>query len=81
MKKYTPRGFRNYADAKDSYGINYLIRESSAAIKRCVWIFINDPKHSYEDNVTGEDIYPALHLTETQAKKVISALQKFVDGV
>ena len=80
MKKYTQRGFRNYADAKDSYGINYVIRESSAAMKRCVWIFTHDPKHYFKDDVTGYDIVPALHLTEAQAKRVIKALQKFIDG-
>jgi len=79
MKKYTNRGFRNYADAKDSYGINYVIRESSAAMKRCVWLFIHDHAHYKKDEVTGYDLSPALHLTESQAKRVIKALQKFIN--
>lgn len=79
MKKYTNRGFRNYADAKDSYGINYVIRESSASGQRRVWLFVHDEKHYYKDEVTGSDIAPALHLTEAQAKRVINALQKFVN--
>ena len=78
MKKYTNRGFRNYANAKDSYGIEYVIRESSAALRRFVWIFIEDPKHFVE--VDGSPVPPALHLTEAQAKRIIKALQKFVDG-
>lgn len=79
MNKYTQRGFRNYADAKDSHGINYVIRESSAAGNRCVWLFIHDPEYYKKDETTGQDLVPALHLTEAQAKRVITALQKFIN--
>lgn len=79
MQKYTQRGFRNYADAKDSHGINYAIRESSAAGGRWVWLFIHDPEHYKKDETTGQDLVPALHLNEAQAKRIIVALQKFIN--
>jgi hypothetical protein len=73
--KRTDRGFAVYAEFKDYYGQGVRVQASSLADKRCVWIFPEHHKH----RVTGEHICGA-HLTEAMAKKVIRALQAFVDG-
>jgi hypothetical protein len=75
MSRRTKRGFRIYADFKDQYGANVHIVESSLATKRCVWI-------QNEICFCGPDKEPIgnAHLTVTMAKRVILALQKFVDG-
>lgn len=71
MKKYPNRGFRNYSEQKDTYGIPFRLRESSAAGMRAVWLFVDDPE-DYKR--------PGLHLSETNARRLIVALQKFLDG-
>jgi hypothetical protein len=71
--KHTQRGFAIYADFKDYDGINIRVQESSLATKRCVWIQ-NEVVHHL-----GESIGNA-HLTVAMAKRVIKALQAFVDG-
>lgn len=71
--KRTARGFATYTEFKDSNGDNIAIRRSSAMGKRHVWIFPEAKIHM------GEAISGA-HLTVPMAKRVIKALQAFVDG-
>jgi hypothetical protein len=76
QRKYTERGFRIYDDFQDAYGKNIRIQRSSLASNRCVWI---------QNEVTTLEVPPNTHLanahlTVKMAKKVIAALQAFVDG-
>jgi hypothetical protein len=71
--KRTERGFAVYTEFKDQYGANCRIVRSSLATGRCVWIQ-NEVVHHM-----GEHIGNA-HLTVPMAKRVIKALQAFVDG-
>ena len=73
--KRTERGFAVYTDFKDLDGCNCRVVRSSIAGKRAVWIM-------NEIVLCGPDSEPIgnAHLTVAQAKKVIKALQKFVDG-
>lgn len=70
----TERGFAIYTEFKDRYAKNICVVASSLATERCVWI---------QNEVTfhmGTALASA-HLTVPMAKRVIRALQKFVDGV
>jgi hypothetical protein len=60
----TERGFRIYSDFRDRNGKNVRVQASDLATERCVWVQIEG----------------AAHLTVPMAKKVIKALQDFVDG-
>lgn len=72
--KRTARGFAIYTEFKDLYGKNICVVASSLATKRCVWIQNEvSPEHM------GERLANA-HLTVAMAKRVIKALQAFVDG-
>jgi len=71
--KRTQRGFAIYAEFKDEYGKNIRIQASSLATKRCVWIQNEVTEHM------GEHLANA-HLTVPMARRVIKALQAFVDG-
>lgn len=71
--KRTARGFAVYTDFSDQYGKNICVVRSSLVSPRCVWI---------QNEVTfhiGEHLANA-HLTVPMAKRVIKALQAFVDG-
>ncbi|MBI2934630.1 MAG: hypothetical protein HYY29_03565 [Chloroflexi bacterium] len=76
MKKHTARGFCNYCEGKDTYGIPFLVRESSSATQRAVWVFVRDPEHT-KDHL-GTKLYPALHLSERNARRLIAGLQQFL---
>jgi hypothetical protein len=71
--KRTSRGFAIYCDFQDYYGKNICVVESSLATKRCIWIQNEVCTHM------GEALGNA-HLTVSMAKRVIKALQKFVEG-
>ena len=71
--KRTERGFAVYADFADEYGKNICIVASSLATKRCVWIQNEVTEHM------GQHLANA-HLSVAMAKRVIKALQDFVDG-
>jgi len=71
--KRTQRGFRIYTEFKDEYGANIRVQESSLATKRCVWI------QNEVVDCSGTPLGNA-HLTVPMAKRVIKALQRFVDG-
>lgn len=69
----TLRGFTIYSEFKDSYGQAVRIQESSAATRKCVWIFC-----TASDNDCQPKVCLGPHLTVSQAKRVIRALQRFV---
>ena len=71
--KRTERGFAIYTEFKDEYGKNIRVQASSLADKRCVWIQNEVTEHmgTYLGNA---------HLTAAMARRVIKALQAFVDG-
>ena len=71
--KRTERGFAIYTEFKDEYGKNIRVQASSLAMKRCVWIQNEVTEHM------GQHFGNA-HLTVAMTKRVIKALQAFVDG-
>ena len=71
--KRTSRGFAIYTEFKDEHGCNIRVQASSLATKRCVWIQNEVTEHM------GQHLGNA-HLTVAMAKKIIKALQEFVDG-
>ena len=71
--KRTERGFAIYTDFNDEYGRNICVVRSSLVGKRCVWIQNEVVEHR------GEHLGNA-HLTVPMAKRVIKALQEFVNG-
>lgn len=70
----TPRGFTIYSQFKDSDGQAVSIQESSSATQRHVWIFCTTRD---DDGLPKVCLGP--HLTVSQAKRVIKALQRFVE--
>lgn len=73
--KRTERGFAIYTEFKDLYGKNIAVVKSSLATQDCVWIQNEVTEHL----PTGTHLGNA-HLTRAMAKRVIRALQAFVDG-
>ena len=71
--KRTDRGFAMYAEFRDANGETVKVQRSSAIGRRLVWIFPAAKIH------LGEAISGA-HLTVPMAKRVIKALQRFIDG-
>ena len=69
----TNRGFAIYTQFKDLYGKDVRVQASSLATRRAVWIFPETSMHMGEPQAGA-------HLTVAQAKRVIKALQAFVDG-
>jgi len=67
----TDRGFKIYGKFIDRYDSEVTVQESSIVGRPCAWVFAtNDPK-------VHENPHP--HLAVEDAKKLISALQNFVD--
>ena len=80
--KRTNRGFAIYGQVKDTRGCVVRIQASSASTPDAVWIFCDDVNGVYTRPLGSEipSPDPAPHLTRAQAKRVIRALQRFVDG-
>lgn len=87
----TQRGFA-YHNFKDRNGTECSIQKSSDAMQDCIWLGARDiglkkftPYVGWEDVDTsrvGEVSYIAnnrMHLTQKQASKLITILQRFVD--
>ncbi len=80
--KRTNRGFAVYAKFKDSYGNAIRVQESSSAERRAVWVFchpIDKATGEEKRNSDGALVDWSPHLTKTQAKRLVRALQKFID--
>lgn len=71
--KRTGRGFAIYTEFPDHYGKNIAVIRSSLVSPRCVWIQNEIVEHM------GEHLGNA-HLTVPMARRIIKALQAFVDG-
>lgn len=70
----TGRGFADYASFKDTSGKEVVVRASSLATARRVWIFPEIWLTQEGPPASGA------HLSEAQALKVIEALMRFVNG-
>ncbi len=95
--KRTPRGFRIYAEFKDSRGNTIRVQESSAAGRRCVYLFTrnadgfevmhfpanNTGWHGVPAPEVGAPGYSAVspHLNPTQCKRLIRALQQHLSEI
>jgi hypothetical protein len=71
--KRTERGFAKYAEFRDYDGENVKVQRSSSIGRRLVYIFPAAKMH------LGEIICGA-HLTVPMARRIIKALQQFIDG-
>lgn len=71
MPRKTNRGFSIYSKFKDLNGSEIRVQESSLATTSAVWIFC----HNDNPGLKGD-----AHLSVAQAKRVVVALQKFIDG-
>ena len=78
MTKRTSRGFRIYSDFRDSYGNRVRIQQSSAACMDAVWIFCDGESDGKMLPGDTKPFKSAPHLTVAQAKRVIRALERFV---
>lgn len=79
MTKRTSRGFRIYSDFRDSYGNRVRIQQSSAACMDAVWIFCDGESDGKMLPGDTKPFKSAPHLTIAQAKRVIRALERFVE--
>ena len=68
-RQKTDRGWVIYDEFEDRYESAIRVHESSIAFEPCVWIFAND----------ADGARRSPHLTPEQAKRLIAALQQFVD--
>ncbi len=75
--KRTKRGFRIYGEFIDTYGNDIRIQQSSSAEKHCVWIFSERNGESVVCHLGQWQSYSP-HLDVKQAKKLITALQRFI---
>ena len=73
--KRTERGFAIYTEFKDFNGATICVKRSSSMGRRLVWI-------QNEVILCGPDKEPIgnAHLTSTQARRVIKALESFIAG-
>lgn len=79
MKK-TKRGFRVYAEFKDSKANTIRVQESSAACVDAVWIFATDMDGKSAHTHLSEPLGVSPHLNRAQARRLITALTKFVEA-
>lgn len=80
-ESFTDRGFADYLHLTDQYGNEVVVRESSLATDRCVWIFCNEgPDWKLAYDLNGDVITPSPHLNVEMARKVRDALQEFIDA-
>jgi hypothetical protein len=75
-KQRTARGFRIYDNTIQARNGTLRVQESSLAFEGAhVWLFYddNDKRHKGKD-------YPAPQINVAAAKKLVSALQSFIEG-
>jgi hypothetical protein len=70
-RKFTPRGFEDFAEFTDSYGSQVVVRESSIIGEPCIWVFC-------KRGIGSVDPDPSPHLTVAQAQLLVDGLQKFI---
>lgn len=81
--RQTPRGFHDYAEFIDTYGIQVTVRESSAATAPHLWIFVKS-----RDVYTDEPLAPGMvhsngstHLNQEQAKMLRDAIDYWLGEI
>jgi hypothetical protein len=72
----TPRGFSTYDEFEDGYGAKVVVRESSAAIGPCVWVFLEGGGTERRDQGKIND--GSGHFTYPQAIRLRNALDTFI---
>lgn len=72
VQRHTERGFAVYCEFTDLYGKQIKVVKSSLATKDAVWI---------QNEVCKDTALGNAHLDKDMAKRVISALQDFVNDV
>lgn len=78
-RRRTPRGFRVYAEFRDSYRNTIRVQQSSAGGMGHVWIFVKDGDGNEVVEHLGKPTAVSPHLSRAQAKRLIAALQKHID--
>jgi hypothetical protein len=82
--KRTPRGFITYDEFLTASMEKVTVRRSSQIGPRCTWLFIDGATLFRDDQpielAPNEKIVCGAHLDEEGARRVIEALQRFVDG-
>lgn len=68
------RGFRVYCELRHNYGGLVTVKQSSSAEGERCWIFIDNRGTQLISSPNG-----SAHLTRAQAKRVMLALQKFLE--
>ena len=71
MRSVTKRGFVVYEDFIDTYGNRVRVKQSSSATRDACWIFVDSSDEKGESR--------AAHLNAEQARRVIAALQEWID--
>jgi hypothetical protein len=69
-RRFTSRGFEDFAEFTDSYGSQVVVRESSIIGEPCIWVFCK--------NSGSGSANPSPHLTVAQAQLLVDGLQKFI---
>lgn len=75
----TSRGFKIFSQFKDIHGQTIKVQESSTIIPSC-WVFMEGAETPFNTHL-GIKSYPAIHLTEAQARRLYRALGKFLTHV
>jgi len=75
MPRHNKPGERIYTEFKDTNGCVIRIQKSYISTSHCAWIFTHDPKLP-----NGEIDECSPHINVQHAKRLIVALQKFIDG-
>ena len=72
MPKKDVRGFTSFGVFKCTYGTNVRVKESSAASKPHIWLFLDEDHAVMERSKKGE---AAAHLTLANARRLIRNLE------
>lgn len=82
-RSVTERGFTNYDEFTDSYGAKVTVRESSAASRPHVWVFVEGGETAAAPGTPGIEAGRAndgsAHLTTAQAIRLRDALDSYID--
>lgn len=73
-RKFTPRGFEDFAEFTDSHGSTVVVRESSVSDGPCVWVLCYKGPEGSRWECTP-------HLDVVQARKLAMALTAFCASV
>lgn len=77
--RHTARGFGIYSEFTDTYQNRIRVQHSSAAMMDAVWIFCDGESDGKMVVGSAKPFRSAPHLSVSQAKRLIRALQKFIE--